>query len=74
MSDHDKWLAQAEAAVLEEFPSLSGIDAARIVAIAVDVYEREKWVKVSQRIRSLWFNIREENEERDRWPDDQDAV
>jgi hypothetical protein len=74
MSDHDEWLKKAETRVREEFPSLTDIDAARIVELAVDVYERERWVKLSQRIRTLWFNIREENNEREMWPDDQDAV
>ena len=70
MSDHDDWLKYAETKVLEEFPSLSDVDAARIVAVAVDAYEKERWVKLAQRINTIWFNTRKENMERETWPDD----
>jgi hypothetical protein len=74
MSDHDEWLATAETAVRDEFPSLTDIDAARIVELAVDIYEREKWVTVSQRINTLWHGIREENNKKETWFDDNDTV
>lgn len=57
-SDHDTWLKSAETAVREEFPSLSEIDVARVVKVAVLVYERERCVKVAQRVNAMWRDIR----------------
>jgi hypothetical protein len=61
MSDHENWLKKAEETVSESFPSLSDIDAARIVELAVSTYEREKWVVVMQRVQAIRENARIEN-------------
>lgn len=61
MSEHDDWLRLAEIAVIDEFPSLSSIDAARIVQTAVTVYEREKWVTNMQRVNTVLASERQVN-------------